>query len=140
MAYAQVTAANEQDTDSTPNNGTPPIPNEDDEASVSINSFQGGGGISLQKDTDRLRMFIDNIYPSPAKYWVTMDIYSHEDQSAVIDFYDQQGRVIYRKEVELVKGNNELMIDVSNWRTGAYNVIGRGNGHPAYGRFLKVWE
>jgi subtilase family serine protease len=31
--YAQVTAANENDPDSTPNNGTPPIPNEDDEAS-----------------------------------------------------------------------------------------------------------
>ena len=35
VAYAQVVAANEQDVDSTPNNGTPPTPNEDDEASTS---------------------------------------------------------------------------------------------------------
>ncbi|HFA51115.1 MAG TPA: hypothetical protein ENJ95_19045, partial [Bacteroidetes bacterium] len=33
-AYAQVTAANETDVDSTPNNGTPPSVNEDDEAST----------------------------------------------------------------------------------------------------------
>ncbi|MEZ4955021.1 MAG: CARDB domain-containing protein [Saprospiraceae bacterium] len=33
-AYAQVTAANEDDVDSTPNNGTPPSVNEDDEAST----------------------------------------------------------------------------------------------------------
>jgi len=34
VAYAQVTKSNEEDVDSTPNNGTPPIPNEDDEAST----------------------------------------------------------------------------------------------------------
>ena len=38
-AYAQVSAANENDADSTPDNGTPPTPNEDDEAST-----DGGGG------------------------------------------------------------------------------------------------
>jgi len=33
IAYAEVISANESDIDSTPNNGTPPYPNEDDEAS-----------------------------------------------------------------------------------------------------------
>ncbi|MCC6724400.1 MAG: carbohydrate binding domain-containing protein, partial [Saprospiraceae bacterium] len=35
VAYAQVTAANETDSDSQPNNGTPPTPVQDDEASTS---------------------------------------------------------------------------------------------------------
>jgi len=35
IAYAEVSAANEHDLDSTPENGTPPNPNEDDEASTS---------------------------------------------------------------------------------------------------------
>ncbi|MCC6723577.1 MAG: hypothetical protein IT258_03645, partial [Saprospiraceae bacterium] len=39
VAYAQVTAANETDSDSQPNNGTPPTPVQDDEASTS----SGGG-------------------------------------------------------------------------------------------------
>ena len=43
VAYAQVTAANETDSDSTPNNGTPPTPNEDDEAST----LDGGGNPPL---------------------------------------------------------------------------------------------
>ena len=34
IVYGQVTQASETDSDSTPNNGTPPIPNEDDEAST----------------------------------------------------------------------------------------------------------
>lgn len=40
-AYAQVIAQNEDDADSTPGNGTPPNPNEDDEAAITLN---GGGG------------------------------------------------------------------------------------------------
>jgi len=38
VAYAQVISVNEEDMDSTPNNGTPPTPNEDDEA----NSLDSG--------------------------------------------------------------------------------------------------
>lgn len=34
VIYAQVTNANQTDSDSTPNNGTPPMPNEDDEATT----------------------------------------------------------------------------------------------------------
>ena len=138
--YAQVISLNEPDTDSSPDNGSCCTPMEDDEASILINGLNNGGSISLQKNDGRLRMFIDHIFPNPAKYWVNLDIYSHRDQSAVIAIYDQQGRIVHRKELELIKGKNELMLDISNWRTGAYNVIGRGDGHPAYGRFLKVWE
>ncbi len=46
VAYAQVTAANETDTDSQPNNGTPPTPVQDDEAATS----GGGGGGNQQPD------------------------------------------------------------------------------------------
>ncbi|MEZ4933149.1 MAG: hypothetical protein R2788_13640 [Saprospiraceae bacterium] len=45
-----------------------------------------------------------------------------------------------RMKVDLKKGPNEFELNVSNWRSGTYNIIGRGNSHPAYGRFLKVWE
>ena len=39
VAYTEVVTANEQDTDSTPNNGTPPTINEDDEAVAFINGI-----------------------------------------------------------------------------------------------------
>ena len=44
LVYAQVVAQNESDADSTPNNGTPPTPNEDDEANSVDGSGSGGGG------------------------------------------------------------------------------------------------
>ncbi|MDF1867783.1 MAG: CARDB domain-containing protein [Saprospiraceae bacterium] len=40
--YAQVLYANESDIDSTPNNGTPPTPNEDDEIALIFNDTGGG--------------------------------------------------------------------------------------------------
>ena len=41
-AYAQVSAANEQDVDSTPDNGNPFTPNEDDEAAAPLNGGTSG--------------------------------------------------------------------------------------------------
>ncbi|MEZ4955609.1 MAG: T9SS type A sorting domain-containing protein [Saprospiraceae bacterium] len=138
--YAQVIAANEDDVDSTPGNGTCCMPNEDDEAAILINDYKGGSGVSLHKTDERQRLAFDRIYPNPAKYWVTVDIYALEDQEAVLDFYNQQGQSMLRMKVDLKKGPNEFELNVSNWRSGTYNIIGRGNSHPAYGRFLKVWE
>ena len=139
--YAQVVAANETDSDSPPGNGSCCTPNEDDEAAIIINEFaNNGGGNSLKQSNDNQRLFFNNIFPNPSKYWVTFEIFSKENQTAVLDFYNQQGQAIHRIEADLKEGRNEVELDVSHWRSGAYNVIGRGNGHPAYGRFLKVWE
>ena len=139
--WAEIADANEQDVDSSPANGVCCTPNEDDEATIIIDQFSGNGsGSSLQLNNDMQRVAIDRIYPNPAKYWVTLEVYSKDKQDAVFDFYNQQGQVIQRLEVQLDRGRNEFKLDVSQWRSGTYNVIGRGNGHPAYSRFLKVWE
>lgn len=139
--YAQVIAYNETDSDSSPGNGTPPTVNEDDEATILLNGFTGnGGGISLKNHNERFRLLFDNIFPNPAKYLITMDIFSRLDQTVLLDFYDVTGRSIHRMEVQLEEGQNEVELNVSEWRSGTYNVIGRGDGLPAYGRFLKIWE
>lgn len=101
----------------------------------------GGGSTSaLVFKNNRQRLALDNIYPNPTKYMVTLEIFSKENQSSVLDFYNQQGQHTHRMEVDLAVGRNEVELDISQWRSGNYNVIGRRNGHPAYGRFLKVWE
>ena len=43
-------------------------------------------------------------------------------------------------EVLLEAGQNEVELNVSEWRSGTYHIIGRADGLPAYGSFLKVWE
>lgn len=56
VAYAQVSAANETDSDSQPNNGTPPTPVQDDEAAT----LGGGGGPTPQPDLTIVDLQIPN--------------------------------------------------------------------------------
>ena len=110
------------------------------EQTVNVSSFTGGGVDALKFDSDRQRLAFDKIYPNPAKYFVTLEIYSKDDQPATLDFYDQMGRSVQRLEVDLKRGRNEVQVPVFDWKSGAYHVIARGAGLPAYSRFLKVWE
>ncbi len=96
----------------------------------------GGGSTPLKILNDRQRLAFDNIRPNPAQYFIEMDLYSQETQSAVLDFYDVTGRPVHRMETELKAGRNILQVDVSEWKSGSYHVIGRGDGLPAYGRFF----
>lgn len=107
---------------------------------VNISSYGGNGGTALKFRDDRQRLAIDRIYPNPAKYLVTLDLYSKLDQQAVMDIYNQQGQAVHRLSMELKQGENEVQIPVFDWKSGTYNLILRGEGMPAYGRFLKVWE
>ncbi len=139
--FAQVVACNEPDPDSTPNNGASPNPAEDDETVVVINGFSGGSGNSIATSDNRRRLAFDRIYPNPAKYTVSFELHSRYDQSATLDFYNQQGQLVHTMEAQLEKGRNVLEVIVSDWKSGAYNMILRGEeGLPAYGRFLKIWE
>ena len=132
--FAQVSALNETDTDSSPGNGTCCTPLEDDEAAILINGFNSGNGIAL-KTPDRFRLLIDKIYPNPAKYFITMEIFAPNAGEGILEIYDQTGRQVFFE-----KGNNIFQLPVSQLRSGFYNVIGRSDGHPAYGRFVKTWE
>ena len=137
--FAEVSAANETDGDSTPGNGSCCTPSEDDEATVTLNSFGGGGGISIKRN-DRLRLTFGNLYPNPASRWVNVEIHAPKDADGSLEFYDQTGRRAHQMDVHFEKGRNVFEVFVSDWRSGVYNLIGRDGGHPAYARFVKVWE
>ncbi|MCB0519146.1 MAG: hypothetical protein H6577_05540 [Lewinellaceae bacterium] len=111
------------------------------EQTVNVSRFGGSNTNALVFKNKRQRLAFNKIYPNPAQYLVTLEVYSKEDQPAVFDFYDQMGRAVHQVEMELKKGRNELMLFVGDWKSGTYNVIGRGeDGLPAYGRFMKVRE
>lgn len=140
--YAQVFACNEPDSDSSPNNGTSPTPNEDDEATIGINSLGNGPGNAVVRSDNRRRLNFDRIYPNPTQYLVTFDLYSYQQQAATLDIYDQQGRLVRSMQLNLEEGQNLVELWVSDWKSGTYNLTARGEKSqlPAYGRFLKVWE
>lgn len=91
---------------------------------------------------ERQRLNFDKLYPNPAKYEVNLELYSPEDQSALLDFYDQHGRIVHTMRAEMQEGVNNLQVFVFDWKSGTYNVIARGEktGMPTYGRFVKLWE
>lgn len=112
------------------------------ERDVTVNSFGAGNGTSIASSDERQRLSLDRFYPSPTSYQVTVDVFSPIAQAATLDFYDQLGRPVHSMKVQLSAGNNPVEVLVFDWKSGAYNVIARGEetGLPAYGRFLKVWE
>ncbi|MCF8443009.1 MAG: DUF11 domain-containing protein, partial [Saprospiraceae bacterium] len=112
------------------------------EKDVNVTSFGAGGGTGISRSDDRQRLVLDRFYPSPTSYQVTVDVFSPVEQAATLDFYDQMGRPVHSMKVQLDKGSNAIPVLVFDWKSGAYNVIMRGEetGLPAYGRFLKVWE
>jgi hypothetical protein len=95
---------------------------------------------ALKFSDDRQRLAIDKIYPNPSRYNVMLELYSKQEQPAVLDFYDVSGRLVHRMEVPLNEGSNEVEVPVYDWKSGAYFIIARGEGMPAYGRLMKVWE
>lgn len=111
------------------------------EQDVNLSSF-GSVGTGIVRQENRTGLALDRFYPSPTSYQVTVDVFSPIEQAATLDFYDQLGRPVHSMKVQLEKGNNPVQVLVFDWKSGAYNVIARGEetGLPAYGRFLKVWE
>ncbi|MCC6724191.1 MAG: hypothetical protein IT258_06735 [Saprospiraceae bacterium] len=112
------------------------------ERDVNLNSFGGGNGTNLAQQDNRLRLSFERFYPNPASYQVFVDLFSPKAQAATLDFYDQQGRLVHTLKADLEKGVNTLEVMVTDWKSGTYNVIARGEetGLPAYGRLMKVWE
>lgn len=108
---------------------------------VSVAAGVGGGnGTAIRVDDRRQRLSIDNVYPNPASYSITLDVHSSKEQDTVLDFYDGQGRAVHNMDIHLEEGRNLVEVVVWEWRSGAYSMILRGDGLPAYGRLLKVWE
>ncbi|MBI1224296.1 MAG: hypothetical protein GC192_03580 [Bacteroidetes bacterium] len=112
------------------------------EQDVNVNSVGSSNGTAIYRSENRLRLSFDRFYPSPASYLVTADIFSPLEQATTLEFYDQLGRPVHTMKLQLDKGNNAVPVLVYDWKSGAYNVIARGDetALPAYGRFLKVWE
>lgn len=69
------------------------------------------------------------VYPNPANDQLNIHFYSAES-SILIELYDVQGKCILREKQELVSAGNELALDLSNLKSGIYNVrIVTNNGY-----------
>ena len=120
--FAEVSTANETDGDSTPGNGSCCTPLEDDEATVTLNSFNGGGGISLQAPEVVGRPIqLQAIHPNPVYFGeITVEILSKLEGRFDLEIYDLFGRKAISQKIELEQGRNDIPLNVSLLESGTY--------------------
>ncbi|MCY7410821.1 MAG: T9SS type A sorting domain-containing protein [Chitinophagales bacterium] len=62
------------------------------------------------------------IYPNPSETETILQIQSSEKTNAVCEIMNVSGNVVFKKEIQLLQGSNELQIDESHFAKGIYDV------------------
>ncbi len=121
-AFAEVIAANENDIDSTPDNGNGVSAVEDDEA-VSILSSGGGGKGDLDSQIigESNLLTVHTLFPVPTRDFVNV-LFSSESETIDILLYDYSGRLLYSQMIEVAQGENTTQLDLSIYPSGWYFV------------------
>ena len=122
--YGQVTVASGNDPDSTPGNGTPPTPNEDDEAALTFNA--GGNGFAVQTPAGTA-VELSSIAPNPVTQehtYVTLN--SRTDEAVTLELYNAMGQLVKIQDETLRTGRNRLMLDMTGYESGTYFLHLRG--------------
>ncbi|MEZ4886638.1 MAG: CARDB domain-containing protein [Chitinophagales bacterium] len=129
-AYAEVIAANENDIDSTPENGNGASAVEDDEA-VTVLSNGGGakGDLGSQIIGESTLLTVQRMFPVPTQDFVNI-LFKSQSETIDIVLYDYSGRMLYRQTIEVVQGENTTQLDLRTYPVGWYFVsmeTGEGN-------------
>ncbi len=122
-AYAEVTAANETDIDSTPNNGNGSSAVEDDEAVVTLSNGSGGGKVDLEANIvgESQLLTVYRVFPIPTNDVVDI-LFTSKAETIDVYLYDYSGRILYHQTREVAQGENTTQLDLTPFPTGAYFV------------------
>ena len=82
---------------------------------ISGANFQSSLGISSFDDANNLM-----IWPNPANDILNYSFISSTDSNAIINLYDSQGRIVYKKTKNSIINNVTENIDISNLSSGFY--------------------
>ncbi len=116
--FAQVTACDEIDSDSSPNNNTTQTPNEDDEALIVLNPAPG---IQLPQNSNQSAKF--NIYPNPADDFIMVEL--PMNQAVRLQIVNNLGQVVLAQDIDN-QHDRFTRIFLSEIPTGAYSVFANG--------------
>ncbi len=89
--------------------------------------------------SDKLSEFtIGKIIPNPAKNFADIKLYSANDMMTVLRIVDITGRVAYTATVKVIRGSNNIPIDLSNFQNGLYfiQLIDFKNGNKTTGKII----
>lgn len=55
-----------------------------------------------------------NVYPNPASEFIWVDLSSNELESALVEIYDMEGKLVYNNKWEFVDGPNKILLNDLN--------------------------
>ncbi|MGB0931055.1 MAG: CARDB domain-containing protein [Chitinophagales bacterium] len=140
VKFAQVKSLDQTDIDSTPNNNSTTVPNEDDETAVSITpiNFGGGSGKDVLENpiaqAGTLKLY--NLFPVPADDHINLVFGTNGFQVNVL-LYDVNGRLLKRKSLKVNRGENALQLEVGDLASGFYTISLETPEGFVRGKFLK---
>lgn len=136
--FAQVIAANPDDPDSTPNNNNTQIPNEDDEAAVSMTFDNNSTGINFAPTTDSDNFNVEKVYPNPSINQLNILLDAKESDLIDVQIHDLRGQLHQQNNHTLHTGSNLIQLDLDQLPTGVYTIALQNNAHQHILRFVKA--
>jgi hypothetical protein len=79
-----------------------------------------------------------SLHPNPANTTLHLDAYAAEARNASITISNIEGRILYNHNNNLMKGNNDVVIDVKDLSAGMYSLIVRAGGNVMHRAFTIV--
>ena len=137
LLWAQVSAHNEEDSDSAPSNSVFPQANEDDEAVFEITITSNLQGNGTTNAASQIGEFSAQLYPVPARDNLTIDVFTQNASESQLFIRDTHGKVLTTRNLAAQKGMQTVRIPTLNWANGVYFLqIFNGEEMKTY-RFLK---
>ena len=139
VKFAQVKSMDQMDVDSTPDNNSTTIPQEDDETAVSIAPIGGSGGGKnvLDNPIDQagaLKLY--QMFPVPSNDVLNI-VFGTAGFQVNLLLYDVQGKLLERKSLRVNQGENALQLEVGYLTAGFYTVSLETPEGFVRGKFLK---
>jgi len=134
--FVEVSASDQDDPDSTPDNGDGMTPAEDDEAVATITPANANNNNQLVV-AGATGVTIGKLYPVPTRNQLFMSLESELNQSVTVTVMNTTGQVALQQQIELNKGLNNLELNVSDLPAGGYYIsIPVVNEQPLQKQFL----
>ena len=82
-------------------------------------------------------MLASSLFPNPASQNIHFRFQSLESERATISIFNSSGQLVYELgEQQFNKGSQELIIDVSSWKTGVYFLLLNGDKLKIQNKFV----
>ena len=120
-------------------------PQEDDEAAITINANSAAQNRSSIEQEYSINQILDykihKTFPTLTENEVTVLLFSKRQTQMDMVIYDLQGRKVQQQKIDIIKGPNQIRIEVNKLTSGVHNIMFTPQeglrGKPLVTRFVK---